>query len=582
VSSRRANFPKAPLSAAFFCSLALLAGCQSAATLHELPVAACEDPVTPVAAVQGEGEVSPLSGQAVTIRGVVTLTLAGQGLFLQERLSDLSPTTSDGLYVASGDLAGILAAGDQVVVSGAVTEIGEDQDTLTALRPVTGYRVCERNIPLPISDARLPLSSAEREALEGMNILMQQSLAVTDVYGLRDGQLRLSMNGILPEPTEVARPGEDARRQAQENRRSSMDVALLPGDPRPYAVGATVMAATGVLGHDGRGLRLTLREPLASMPKPVYRTDPPAGDDVRVLGLNLHNFFNGDGAGGGFPSPRGAASAAEFEQQRARLKALVGHAQPHLLGVMELENDGFGPRSAASDFVADLRNTGGDWSVINPTNQPIGGDAITVGIFYRADLLDPEGAAMLLTAPPFERGSRVPLAQWFVHRATGDVFLVVVNHLKSKGGCPTDGPNADRRDGQGCWNPARLEAARHMTGWVKRLMEEAGRDKVLILGDLNAYRMEDPVRAVIEAGFRDLTASSGLSFEYSYVYRGEAGTLDYAFASSSLAPLVRNARYLNVNAAYPPGMALEYSWLRSSDHDPVLVDLRFRQPATAD
>ena len=66
------------------------------------------------------------------------------------------------------------------------------------------------------------------------------------------------------------------------------------------------------------------------------------------------------------------------------------------------------------------------------------------------------------------------------------------------------------------------------------------------------------------------------------IARKVAGALDYAFASPELVPYVRGARYLNFNAGYPPGVDLELPWLRSSDHDPVIVDLRFRQSETTD
>jgi predicted extracellular nuclease len=574
---------RTPLTAAFFCLAGLLGGCQSAGILTELPPDACNGPVTPIASIQGDGTSSPVVGKQLQIRGVVTLTRPGSGLFLQEPLSDLSPLTSDGLFVDNAQLARLATAGDQIIASGTAAELGDENDSITTLTGITGYRVCASNIPLPVSDARLPLSADEKEALEGMNIILQQSLAVTGVYGLRDGLLRLSLNGILPAPTEVARPGADAREQAQKNWRSSMYVALHASDQQPYAVGATVMAATGVFGHDGRGLRLLLREPLAALPKPVYRTDPPAGSDTRVLGLNLNNYFNGDGLGGGFPTSRGAASRDEYTEQRDRVTALFSQVNPHIVGVVELENDGFGPRSAARDLIIDLQNAGnGKWDVVNPYDAPIGSDEITVGIFYRSDLLERTGEASVLSSRPFERLNRKPLAQWFVHRATGETFLIAVSHLKSKGSCPDDGPNVNRRDGQGCWNPARTAAAREVTAWVNRMMQETGEAKALILGDMNAYRMEDPITAIIKAGFKDLTASTGFQLEYSYVFHGQAGTLDYAFASPELVPIVRSARFLNFNSAYAPGMSLEYPWLRSSDHDPVLVDLRFRHPATAD
>ncbi len=252
---------------------------------------------------------------------------------------------------------------------------------------------------------------------------------------------------------------------------------------------------------------------------------------------------------------------------------------------MELENDGFGPRSAARDFTRDLESaTGRTWAVASPDDRPVGSDQVTVGIFYRPDLLQPKGPAALLATPPFNEFSRVPVAQWLEHTDTGVNFLVVVNHFKSKGSCPEDAsdPDADQGDGQGCWNLTRVESAERLTAWVRDLVNESESGNVLILGDMNAYRMEDPVRALVEAGFKDLTAPREGQFGYSFVFRGQAGTLDYAFASAELAGRVRDARALNVNAAYQRGVNLDIPWLGASDHDPVVVDLRLRQASTSD
>ncbi|NIQ98396.1 MAG: hypothetical protein GWN87_32830, partial [Desulfuromonadales bacterium] len=51
---------------------------------------------------------------------------------------------------------------------------------------------------------------------------------------------------------------------------------------------------------------------------------------------------------------------------------------------------------------------------------------------------------------------------------------------------------------------------------------------------------------------------------YSYIYRGAAGTLDYAFASESLAAMSSDAFIWHINAAYPWSGRPTEDWLRSS------------------
>jgi len=297
--------------------------------------------------------------------------------------------------------------------------------------------------------------------------------------------------------------------------------------------------------------------------------------------MNLLNFFNGDGKGGDFPTPRGAKTTTEFEEQRQRLGAAIGVLNPHVLAVMELENDGYGALSAAADFIALAEGaTGGSWQVARPSGDDTGSDKITVGLFYRDDLLETVGSARTLTGPEF-RKSRQPMAQVFKQRNNDGKVLIVVNHLKSKGSCPDSGVDANQKDGQGCWNPMRVASAEKMSAWVNSLAETTQTDNALILGDMNAYRQEDPIDVIRDAGFVELMDNAA-GDTYSYVFFGQAGTLDYAFVTASLQKKVQRAFIWNVNAALPGKMKLPQPWLRFSDHDPVVVDIRLHQSATSD
>ena len=257
--------------------------------------------------------------------------------------------------------------------------------------------------------------------------------------------------------------------------------------------------------------------------------------------------------------------------------------QPTVIAVQELENDGFGEFSASRSLLDLLEKAvPGEWAAVETQASQVGGDVIKVGLFYRADFLEAVGRPHVLDSQPFRHLSRQPLAQLFRDRASDVQFLVAANHLKSKGSCPDSGPNTDQQDGQGCWNPARVEAARAVTDWVERLVQGTGTARALILGDMNSHRQEDPIRAFRKAGLTDLVEQySGLP-QHSYVYWGEAGTLDYAFATSALTHDVHRAEIWHINADWPQRVALPQPWLRFSDHDPVILDLDFSQPATSD
>ena len=100
---------------------------------------------------------------------------------------------------------------------------------------------------------------------------------------------------------------------------------------------------------------------------------------------------------------------------------------------------------------------------------------------------------------------------------------------------------------------------------------------------MNAYYREDPIEAFRSVGLVDLLA--GRPNPYSFVFRGQSGAYDYAFATASLAPQVRGTVewHINVDEAPVLDYNLEYGRApslfdpeipyRASDHDPVIVGL---------
>ena len=406
---------------------------------------------------------------------------------------------------------------------------------------------------------------------------------LSDVYNAHRGEWTLASGDPLYIPTELVAPGQEASELARANRDRMLEVRLPGGSFPALPAGTVVRGLRGAIGRGEQAGQLNLDRLPETGPAAWPGEPPKAGGALRVASLNLLNYFNGDGRGGGFPTERGARSPEEFEAQGDRLRAAFAAMDPGLLAVQELENDGFGPHSAARSL-AGLLNAADhdDWAVIDPGTGPVGGDVITVGLFYRESVLEPVGGAKILQELPFRGLSRQPLAQRFRERASGSEFWVIVNHLKSKGGCPETGPNRDQDDGQGCWNAARTNAVRALAAWLDELATGSGTPRILVLGDMNAWRQEDPIRAFREAGYLEAVEErSGLP-QYSYRYFGQRGTLDYAFASPALLPHARRAFIWHINADMPRNMDLPRPWLRASDHDPVIVDLDFSQSATSD
>ena len=564
---------RTPLYAAFFC--AVLTSCTATKPAPDTDLVQCPDQTLAIASVQGAGGQSPMQGQQVTVQGLVTLIQDDKGLYVEEPASDMDSHTSNAIFIQTEILPGGIEPGVLIAVSGTVTEVGDERDPLTALTDIAELLVCPSTQTLPLTDVSLPLDGPGRESIEGMRIRITDTLVVTDVYQFEQGKFTLSANGFQYVPTELMKPGAATVDLLEENRANALRV-LLPesmGYPAVMVSGTSTDQVMGVLAHDDRGKRLRLQS-IPSFSDSDYgapATAPP--DSLRVVGMNLHNYFNGDGKGQGFPTPRGAETIGEFQQQRDRIGAAIGSLDPHVLAVMELENDGFGPYSAAQDFIQLAEKAGQKtWAVTRPAEDNTGTDMITVGIFYRTDQLKAIGPAQTLSGGVFKR-SRQPQAQLFQRLPDGETILIVINHLKSKGSCPESGMDANQNDGQGCWNAIRRISAEKMSHWAKELAASAGTDNILILGDMNAYRNEDPIAAIRSAGFTELMETNQLPV-YSFAYAGQHGSLDYAFASDALIEQVQRAYIWHVNAAFPSHMALPQPWLRFSDHDPVVVEFR--------
>ena len=576
-----------------------------------LPV--CGAAATHIADVQGAGATSPLAGQNVEIEAVVTADYSGtngfSGFFVQQPDAQRRklPGVSEGLFIYA---PGVTArAGDLVHLVGKVEEkYGQTQLALATnglASCSSGNRVTPVDVTLPVADTKA------LSAYEGMLVRLPQTLTVSETYELgRYGSVLLS-NGRLPLPTNVAPAANGAAAQAAANalNRLVLDDGSNQQNPgtvpypapglsaaNPVRAGYTVSGVQGVLEMRYNAWRL---QPVPGAAAPVFnaagnpRTGAPARHaqaDVRVASFNVLNYFNGDGKGAGFDDPnnRGAKTQAEFERQEAKIVAAIRAINADVVGLMEIENDGYGDLSAIRRLTSQL---GADWRFVDPGVPKLGGDAITVAIIYNSRTVEPVGTAATLA---IDDKNRQPLARSFRRIGGTQNFTVVVNHLKSKGCTGATGKDADQGDGQSCWNPTRLRAAGLITDWLATSPTGVADVGKLLIGDLNSYAKEDPVLLFAQKGYADMVAKFVGKDAYSYVFSGESGSIDHALATSGLADRVRAVHEWHINADEP--IALEYSFAyksaeqqqtfyapdayRSSDHDPVLVDLALNTQAT--
>lgn len=565
--------------------------------------------ITPISQIQGTGSASPLANQAVATEGIVTLSSQGAtglgGFFIQDPIGDNNPLSSEGIFISNTTYT--VVTGDKVKLSG----IAEEFFARTQIKSVSSLTVLSTGNLIAVTAASLPVTSLnDLEKLEGMRVVFQQSLSVTEVYALaRYGEVALSANGRLFNPTNFVDPNDQpasgltytgtsnaAAVVAQQNANNLSRILLddrsnLQNPPLvPYVdpinntlrCGSTITNLDGIMDYAFSVYRI---QPIVNpvfnyAPRPAV---PSVGNyNVKISSFNVLNYFNGDGIGGGFPTSRGANTALEFGRQRTKIIEAIKQINADVVGLMEMENDGNSAQSAIQDLVNGLNTSMGAGTytfVTDPTvaNGGTGTDEIKVAMIYKPAVLSPIGTSIADNNPVH---NRPPLAQSFLVAANQEKFSVIVNHFKSKSCGTATGSDADQNDGQGCYNNARKLQATALLNFINTITTQSGDNDVLVMGDLNAYEQEDPIDLLLSGGLNPLLTNA-----YSYVFDGQSGSLDHALVSNGLLTQVVGADKWHINADEPiakdynqefnPAYMYSADPFRSSDHDPVIIGLWF-------
>jgi uncharacterized protein len=560
------------------------------------PPLTCPTP-TPyeIAEIQGSGTSTPHAGECVRAEGIVTGDFNGAGglggFYIQDPTPDADPQTSEGLFVASSTS---VSAGDLVRVDGKAAESfgetrvdGETVSVLSTGNPLPAATTYE--LPRPVG--------VTFEPVEGMLLTFPEALSVTEHFQLgRFGEVSVSSEGRLIQPTNVVEPGAPAIALAAENARRRLLLDDGSNVQNPFAVpyvapgetlriGDSATGITGVLGFGFSNFRLQPTAPISfteTNPRPASPED--VGGDVKVASFNTLNYFTTLTSAN--PDARGANTAAEFARQQTKEVQAITGMGADVIGLMEVENNG---GTAIGSLVDALNAASGPGTyayitepVLNAPNEfggTFGTDAIKVALIYKPAAVVPVGASQTSADPIFDRP---PLIQSFERVGGSEEFTVVVNHFKSKN-CAAGSPVADQDsgDGQSCFNGRRVLQATALAN----ALDTMSVPNPLLVGDLNSYNQEDPVDVLEAAGYTGLTELFVPEAErYSFVFDGFSGELDHAMASDSLVDNVTGATIWHINADEP--LILDYNLdfgrdpalyqpnaYRTSDHDPLIVGL---------
>jgi 5'-nucleotidase len=362
------------------------------------------------------------------------------------------------------------------------------------------------------------------------------------------------------------------------------------------------------------------------------QTPRPVGGDIKLGTFNVLNYFNttgkdwiaqghtctffndrtGDPVGDNVCSdngPRGAAESsggtdlsdpkADFERQQVKEVKAINTMNVDIMSLEEVENSaalGESDRDDALKSLVDALNADASttrWAYApspDPADLPpiAEQDVIRTGFIYNPNTVQLVGPSTVLSnqsgdGQPFAN-AREPLAQGFKRKGAldSDGFLVVVNHLKSKGDStpPATGDNADGI--QGAFNGDRVRQAHALVDFATATAQADGTKKIFLVGDFNSYTQEDPMQVLYQNGF--INQPSDDPKDTSYEFGSEAGSLDHVLANAPAATMVTGRDVWQINAeesvgfeysryTYNATLLYQPNQFRASDHNPELVGL---------
>ena len=599
----------------------------------------CSTDATLISAIQGSDDASAEVGNNHIVEAVIT-GFRADGFFIQEETvqSDDDATTSEGLFV---DGSTDIEAGHIIRLYG---EVGENYGltTLTMDADVTPAD-CGASDDVLTTELAMPYD-VDLETLEGMLVSVTDATVTSQNNLWRYGELVVS-DSIKRQPSDVAAPLSEAYEDAVEAAEASLltieddnsnsypdDISYFPTFSYANAirVGDTVTAA-GPLNYSFGTYRINPTDVITVTSGREANPVVTEGN-LSIATFNVLNYFNGEVTDSGevtfdYDANRGAEDETEFALQEGRIVEAIVGLNADVVGLMEIENDGFGDDSAIQALVtainAELAEEEQYTFVSTADSSIIGTDAITVGLLYRASVVVPAGDAQIVDMPiqQIDEDSvaqmRAALVQTFTHVESEKTFAVAVNHFKSKGSECAEDLAEDVSDTdviQGSCNALRVSAAITL---AEALADESMPERVLILGDLNAYSAEDPVALLTDytpedRGYTIKTAintdmDEGESVEvetsygyhnlaeefdadgYSYWYYGteQVGSLDHVLASEAFLADAVDGAHWNINSPevyqltydqaltyYPDEDGYAFTDVgpyKSSDHDPFIA-----------
>ncbi|MEM8962212.1 MAG: IPTL-CTERM sorting domain-containing protein [Acidobacteriota bacterium] len=567
----------------------------------------CPNPIPAVMVeifeIQGDGLLSPFDGANVITQNNVVTAVGTDGFFMQTPAArdDGDPDTSNGIFVFTGVMPGV-SEGDLVDVEGTAVEFFEHTQITATMVTMVGTQA----LPTPIdlgtaisTDPNMPtcdimgadVFEAAYECLESMYVT-STGITISGSQGFGSDP--------IAEPFVVAGTTRSFREPGIEFP-GLMGLPVFDGNVEVFEVdpdklglpniavrSLTGYTATGGLGFDFGQYEIWPNayafDPDPTLPVPVRARN--AGE-LTVGSLNMFRFFDDVDD----PGDDQVVSTAEYDTRRAKFVQYILDVldAPDILGVQEVES-----LNVLNDLAADIALVEGtvNYTAYLEEGNDVGG--IDVGFLVRdtvtVDTTTQLGALETLTFDGSLLHDRPPFLLEGRYTANGVDFpiAVMVNHNRSLGGIddPADGPRVRQK---------RLEQAQSIAQKVQDFQTMNPTVSLVLVGDNNAFEFTDGYVDVIGQIVGDINPADNLlsgpdlvdpnlrievieqlpaEERYSFIFRGNAQTLDHALTSTVAQPFVRGMEFGRGNADAPEiEIDTDLNALYSSDHDGFVLYL---------
>ena len=568
--------------------------------------------VANIGEIQGESHQSPLVGRDVIVNNVVVTKTDKSGFYVQDKVSDNNPKTSDALYVASKDK---VKSGDLLKVQGTVKEgyleeyaVRPGQTFKAPVGSLTVTQIINATITklgvAALPDAvefseKIPKDTVDKtptkydpenealdyfESLEGMRVNINKPKILGpqykgDIYvlpGNYNGQKLNNIGGVN------LRPGVQ----------NTETIAI--------EVGKKVVAkAKDYFNEDITGV-FTYRYK-------TYRIDPykvpkvqdgglkrevskiyPAEDKLTIASYNIENFS---------ANSKGRDETPEEKVDKIAKSFINEVHSPDIITLIEVQdnnggvNDGTVEGVKSGEKLADrIKSFGGPeykYTEVAPIDGKDGGKPganIRVAYLYNPNRvtligkdkggseeaarfvdghLEKNPARIDPTNINFEK-VRKSLAAEFDFK--GERIVVIANHLKSKLG--DDAVYGSNQPAIENTKAQRVEQAKLLNAFVREGLRQNPNLKFVLTGDFNDFEFSDTVKTIVGDELVNLMAEHEAGDRYSYFYRGSNQSLDNILVSKNIKDRVLFSP-VHINASFME----EHG--RASDHDPVVVQIDF-------